>query len=223
MIICCALSSIPTIIIYKSLKKENVNFYDKNIFKVAEVAGYDYENNKSYGTGWFLDNDTIVTNYHVISTLVNGEREEFDNIEIRFYDVINYESVTLIKFSEENDIALLKYEGLHTHAYFKTQENIYTSEKCYSIGNFSNYGLSFKEGYISLRTVNLNYNNVYSNYIQTIISIGQGDCGSPLFNDNSEIIGMITFRTKGLTANVEQCFAYAIPISYILNEKLNYN
>lgn len=218
IIACCAISSLITIITYKNLKEENINYYDQNISKVVEVASYDDLNNKSYGTGWFIDNNTIVTNYHVISNLVNGTREQFDNIEIRFYDTVDYEIVTLFKFNEEKDIAIIKYNGDHKHSYFNTQENITISQKCFNIGNFSNYGLSFKEGYISLVSVELLYNNQYSIFIQCSINIGQGDSGSPVFNENNEVIGMITFRTKGLTGNVEQCFAYAIPISYILEE-----
>lgn len=29
---------------------------------------------------------------------------------------------------------------------------------------------------------------------------------------------MVTFRTKGLSGNVEQGFAYAIPVNYIVEE-----
>lgn len=217
-IACCILSSLTTIMTYKSLKEKNINYYERNISKVVEVASYDDENNKNYGTGWFIDNNTIVTNYHVISNLVNGIRERFDNIEIRFYDTIDYELVTLFKFNEEKDIAIIKYNGNHKHSYFNTQENITISQKCFNIGNFSNYGLSFKKGYISLANVKLLYNNHYSTFIQCSINIGQGDSGSPVFNENNEVIGMITFRTKGLTGNVEQGFAYAIPISNILEE-----
>ncbi len=96
------------------------------------------------------------------------------------------------------------------------KNKISNSQKCYSIGNFFNYGLSYKEGYISLSKINLLYNGDYANFIQCSISIGSGDSGAPLFNDKNEVIGMITFRTKGLTGNAEQCFAYAIPIVTIL-------
>ena len=182
------------------------------------MASYDDLNNKNYVTGWFIDNNTIVTNYHVISNLVNGTSEQFDNIEIRFYDTIDYEFVTLFKFNEEKDIAIIKYNGEHNHSYFNTQENITISQKFFNIGNFSNYGLSFKEGYIILANVKLLYNNHYSIFIQCSINIWQGDSGSPVFNENYEVIGMITFKTKGIRGNVEHGFAYTIPISNILEE-----
>lgn len=195
---------------------KNTNHYDANILKVVEVAAYDEIENKSYGSAWFLDNNTIVTNYHVLSYVDHGERENFDHIDIRFYDSDQYEAVILKKYDEVKDVAFLQYEGNHKHSSFITNNRFSTSEKCYSIGNFLNYGLSYKEGYISLSEIKLLYNKDYSNFIQCTISIGSGDSGAPLFNKKNEVIGMITFRTKGLNGNVEQCFAYAIPIDSIL-------
>ena len=217
IIVCCIFSSIITLISYKYSTKTSINYYEENIDKVVEVASYDDENNKNYGTGWFYSDDTIITNYHVVSELINSSRELFNNIDIRFYDSEDYESVTLLKFNSELDIAILQYYGSHSHSYFRINENVYTSQKCYSIGNFSNYGLSYKEGYISLETVRLNYNDNYSNYIQCSINIGQGDSGAPVFNQKNEVIGMITFRTKNQNGVVEAGFAYAIPINVILN------
>lgn len=216
MLICSTTSSLITFQICKY--SSNNNYYDENVLKVVEVESYDDTENKSYGSGWFLDDTTVVTNYHVISYLISGERESFETINIRFYDSEEYEKVSLMKFDEAKDIAFLQYNGNHKHSTFKTQSHIYTSEKCYNIGNFSNYGLSYKEGYISLVCIELNYNNHSSFFIQCQLSIGQGDSGSPIFNENNEVIGMVTFRTKGLTGNVEQGFAYAIPVNYIVEE-----
>lgn len=215
IIISSLISSLMVVLIQFILNKK-INYYNENILKVVEVAAYDEIENKSYGSAWFLDDNTIVTNYHVISSLNHGVRENFDYIDIRFYDSEQYETVTLKKYDEVKDIAFLKYEGNHRHLSFATTNKISNSQKCYSIGNFFNYGLSYKEGYISLSKINLLYNGNYTNFIQCSISIGSGDSGAPLFNDKNEVIGMITFRTRGLTGNVEQCFAYAIPTVTIL-------
>ena len=199
------------------------NYYNENILKVVEIAAFDEEDNKSYGTGWFLDENIIVTNYHVVSFISQDEREKLDYIKIRFYDSVEYEEVILKTFDENMDIAFLQYSGNHNHLNFVTKNKVSNSQKCYSIGNFLNYGLSYKEGYISLCEINLLYNNIYSSFIQCSINIGSGDSGAPLFNEKSEIVGMITFRVKGLNGDVEQCFAYAIPISVILNEAKGIN
>ena len=214
---CSIASSLITFLILK--KGNNTNYYKENILKVVEVASYEEVESKSYGSGWFLDETTIVTNYHVISYLISGNRESFSNIEIRFYNNDKYEKVTLLKFNEEKDVAFLNYSGHYNHSFFSGHDNnIYNSQKCFCIGNFSNYGLSYKEGYISLDAIKLLYNDNYAIFIQCSISIGQGDSGAPVFNENNEVIGMITFRTKGSTGTVEQCFAYAIPIDRILAE-----
>lgn len=214
-LIASILSSITTVLIYNSISTRN-NYFDGNINKVVEIASFDNEESKSFGTGWFIDGCTIVTNYHVVSYLYQNERIEFDNIEIRFYDEESYYNSSIIKYDKIKDIAYLKYDGNHYHSYFKTSLDYRNTDKCFSIGNFLNYGLSYKEGYISLSSINLEYNRTYSNYIQCSITIGQGDSGAPLFNKDNEVIGMITFRVKNLTGDVEQGFGYAIPINNIL-------
>lgn len=144
-----------------------------------------------------LDENTIVTNYHVISFIDHDERERFNNVEIRFYNSELYESVLLENYDEAKDIAFLNYNGKHEHLKFETDNKITNSQKCYSIGNFMNYGLSYKEGYISLSEISLMYNDVYSDYIQCSISIGPGDSGAPLFNKDNKVIGMIHLEQKG--------------------------
>jgi S1-C subfamily serine protease len=194
----------------------NKDYYSKNINKIVEIIAYNSEDEKSYGTGWFIDNETIVTNFHVLSYQKSGEKISYDLFEIRFYDEEKYEKVEMFKFDEKNDIAFLKYKGNHIHSYFNYQMDYKTTEQCFCIGNFLNYGLSYKSGYISLEAVNLSYNSQSANYIQCLLNIGQGDSGAPLFNKKNEIIGMITFRTKGPSGTTEQGFAYAIPIERII-------
>lgn len=211
-IIVSFVTSFLTIFIDKNVSN-NINYYDTNINKVVEIASFDVEDNKSFGTGWFIDDCTIVTNYHVVSYIYQNERVNFDNIEIRFYDEESYFKSSIIKYDETKDIAYLKYDGEHIHSYFKTSMIYHNTDKCYSIGNFLNYGLSYKEGYISLSSINLEYNGSNINFIQCSITIGQGDSGAPLFNKKNEVIGIITFRVKGPHGEVEQGFGYAIPIS----------
>lgn len=194
--------------------KVTSSIYEKNINNCVEICSYDSDSNLSYGTGWFIDEQTIVTNYHVVNTKTTS---------IRFFDEETYTNISIINFDSKLDIALLKYEGTHVHSYFKTTTNYITSEECYCIGNYQNFGLSFKKGYISLAAVDLEYNEVYQEFIQCSIGIGQGDSGAPLFNQNYECLGMITLRKKNQLGNIEECFGYAIPISKIneLKSKIN--
>lgn len=218
IVITSALSILFSIIIFFILyhNDNEKNYYQENISKVVEVCAYTEEEEKSYGTAWFIDDEILVTNFHVVSYLHSGEHITFDNVLIRFYDEDEYTVVQLYKSNEENDIAFLKYQGTHTHSKFVETTEISTGDSCYTIGNFSNYGLSYKEGKISLKSVNLSYNNTISLFIQCLLPIGQGDSGAPLFNSSNKVIGMITFRTKNNGGVVEQCYAYAIPVERIL-------
>ena len=149
--------------------KEKTDYYEKNIDKVVEVAAYDKSENKSFGTGWFIECDIIVTNYHVISYLTGKDRSLLEIIEVRFYDEYDYICVDIVYYDSKLDIAFLKYNGNHKHSYFETANSCHTSEDCYSIGNYQNLGLSYKVGYISLDTVIINYNNIFDDFVQVSI------------------------------------------------------
>lgn len=214
VILISIITSVLTLVIYNKLN--NKDYYNDNILKVVEVSSYDEEINKSYGSAWFIDDNTLVTNYHVISYLNSGERIIYDNIKIRFYDMADYESVSIISFSKDEDIAFLTYSGNHKHSYFKYIYDYNVKDRVYNIGNYNNYGLSYKEGYISLSGINFTYNDISQEFIQVDISVGEGDSGSIVFNKNSKVIGMITFRGKNNSNAVEQNFAYVIPIKRIV-------
>lgn len=49
-LIASILSSITTVLIYNSISTRN-NYFDGNINKVVEIASFDNEENKSFGTG----------------------------------------------------------------------------------------------------------------------------------------------------------------------------
>lgn len=192
------------------------NNYDDNINNIVEIYGCDDEN-ESYGTGFFISDDTIVTNCHVLYEKI-GDDEIFLKPNVRFHDEEEYTEVELIEFDDIKDYMKLKYTGKHKHSSYKKIGRTVVGEKCFSIGNFNNYGLSYKEGYVSLKSVNLTYNNSQLSFIQSDLSIGQGDSGAPLLDKNGDLIGMITLRTKNInTNNIEQGFSYSIPANIFMD------
>jgi len=54
------------------------------------------------------------------------------------------------------------------------------------------------------------------NIIQTDAKISSGSSGSPLLNENGEVIGMITYQTNQADATSGDNFAFAIPIDTVL-------
>lgn len=191
------------------------NSYEKSINKVVEIYSYDDTDSKSYGTGWFINIDTITTNFHVISYIEDEDVKIYKKICIRFCDEEKYTDVSMIKYDESKDIAFLKYSGVHKHSSFK-EGGFKTGDNCFSIGNYNNYGLSYKNGIISLKEVYLNYNDLNQTFIQCEINIGKGDSGAPIFNQQGKVLGMISFRKANSSGVIEQGFAYAIPIERIV-------
>jgi|GEM_PF-1697591 len=204
------------VIVYEVVFETSGSIYAKNINNVVEVYSYNSEESESFGTGWFISETMIMTNYHVISYLHQDDRYNFEKVMIRFYDEVEYSEVSIVKYDESLDIAILEYAGDHKHNYFDMEESFSTGDDCFSIGNFNNQGLSFRQGYISLAQVVLEYNDVDSLFIQCDIDIGLGDSGAVLLDKKGNVIGMITLRTKNINGTVEQGIAYAIPAKSIL-------
>lgn len=205
--------SLATFFIANSLNKTDL--YDSNINKVVEIYA-STDDLTSYGTGWFIDKTTIVTNCHVISYESQNQYLNYEKIQIRFADENDYTNVSLNGFDNKEDIAFLNYDGKHIHDSFSINEQYKAGDNISCLGNSNNYGLSLKKGTVSLKSVYLNYNEQYSDFFQCDISISPGDSGAPILNDSSEAIGMVTFRAKNLSGVVEQNFCYCIPCERII-------
>ncbi|WP_033161023.1 trypsin-like peptidase domain-containing protein [[Mycoplasma] collis] len=84
-------------------------------------------------------------------------------------------------------------------------------ENIYSIGNSQGNGLSLTNGIISSFN-HLTKNNIKTNYIKIYSGASSGNSGSPIFNNQGEIIGITTFRSN----SENNSFFYAIAISEII-------
>lgn len=202
---------------------KKLDYYNKNLNSVVEVYSYT-EDITNFGTAWFIDENVLVTNFHVIGYDINSEIQLYDNVCVRFYDEKDYTTVSILNYDSVLDIAFLKYDNEHKSKCFKKTFDYFASQDCHCIGNFNNYGLSYKKGKISLDEIKLEYNDKISSFIQCDISIGPGDSGAPLFNNANKLVGMVSFRTKSNSGNVEQGYSYVIPSTVIYNyyNSLNY-
>lgn len=198
---------------------KKLDYYNKNLNSVVEVYSYT-EDITNFGTAWFIDENVLVTNFHVIGYDINSEIQLYDNVCVRFYDEKDYTTVSILNYDSVLDIAFLKYDGEHKVKCFSNTFDYYVSQDCHCVGNFNNYGLSYKKGKISLEEVKLEYNGKISSFIQCNISIGPGDSGAPLFDNFNRIVGMVSFRTKSNSGSVEHGYSYVIP-SIVIYEYFN--
>lgn len=215
VVIVCLLSYI---IVDKSNEKDAEDIFNMNINSIVEVKATTDSVGESYGTGVIYDSSgLLITNAHVISYTSLGETKTFDSYEIRFANKEDYQSVTLIKYDVEVDLAVLKIDDgsiKYDSVEFSNKDCSY-GDKVYAIGNTSNYGIGISEGIISVPLVNVKYDNISRLVIQADIDISSGNSGGALLNEKGQLIGITTFRTKDNQGNVNYGFTYSIPLKTI--------
>lgn len=159
---------------------ENIN-KNKPVPRSADV--------KYTGTGFALTNDGyFVTAYHVI----NDGTGEGDSVYIQNADG-DYFKASLYSFNAKADIAILKVEKKNFH--FGKGELPYTfasgktglGRSIFTIG-YPKEDLVYSEGYISSRN---GYEGNKQQYTLEL-PVGHGQSGSPVIDDNGNVLGLLT-------------------------------
>lgn len=172
------------------------------------------QNQFGMGTGFFISENLIVTNYHVIA---NAK-------ELKVY-AYNYpfaiEDVEIVGYSEEVDIAVLRIKGIPYSDPPVTlqwsQEKPIMGDRVYAFGHGLGQFWSLTEGIIST-TYRGSFTgaegsnvkgSVYVHYYQTDAVINQGNSGGPLLDKNGHVVGINTLiiSPKGYYIG----YGYAIP------------
>jgi len=166
----------------------------------------------STGTGFFISsNGYLLTNEHVIS----GAKNIFVHM--------NKEKLkaTLISSDKINDIALLKIDKKVDPLPIFSKKKIKTGSDIIIVG-YPNIGLQGNE-----KKANFGYINASSGiqgdrrYFQFSAPIQAGNSGSPLFNNEGEVIGIVTSTLSQsaalkTTGTLAQNVNYAIKIQYAI-------
>lgn len=177
--------------------------YDRYASAVFKIITYDTKGTQlGNGSGFFIDSSgTAVTNYHVIDGAVSAKITLSDGIQV--CDVAG-----VYDYSEDEDWAVIKIAGSGFKALkLKSAANIQTGEQVYSIGSPLGLDDTMSSGIIT------NTNRVANglNFIQTNAGLNKGSSGSPLFNDQGAVIGIVTGSFDMVSLNL------ALKTDYILN------
>lgn len=153
------------------------------------------------GSGFFIDKNHILTNYHVISN--------YSSLTIKLPNVNsskNYEC-EVISVYPELDIALLRIKNYESKYYLElstSNEDSLIGSKAYAVG----YPLGMEQIKVSAGIIN----GVQDGYLQIDTPVNPGNSGGPLINENMKVIGII-FATLMFTDNI----GFSIPITYVNN------
>jgi len=186
---------------YSQVNSLSTRVIAQNSFKSTLLVSMEDSNGQplSLGSGFVIDNEVIVTNYHVIEKSNSGFVRLIDNQR-------KYRITGIIEISEKYDLAILKVEGLIAPKL--KLGNILTVEigdNIYAVGNPRGLEGTFSQGIISgIRS----FDN--DRLLQITAPISPGSSGGPVLNGNGDVIGVaVSSLRDGQNLN------FAIPINYV--------
>ena len=172
--------------------------YKQNISKVAMIISYKDGIPYSQGSGFFIDKNTLVTNFHCVA---GAERVEFKIAG----DEEVYKGAKVVKASDDYDLAIIKTKQDFPFVKVDSLGNDKVGSKIYAIGNPRGLEGTISDGILSGKR-----DNDGIEYLQITAPINPGNSGGPVLNDKGEVIGVATFTFRN-----SQNLNFAMPIKYL--------
>jgi serine protease Do len=159
----------------------------------------------SYGSGFILKDNYILTNFHVVEDATEvivslSDRREF------IAEIIGVDPLS--------DLALLQVEGNNLpQVDAGNSDNLKVGDWVVAIGSPFSFDFSVTAGIVSAKGRSIQNNNIgnYVPFLQTDVAINPGNSGGPLFDLDGKVVGInsqIYSRSGGY-----QGLAFAIPIN----------
>ena len=140
----------------------------------------------SQGSGFFVRNDQIATNLHVIEGAVKGYAKLIGQ-------TAKYNIEGIIGVDPTNDLAILKISGKSSRSLTLGDSNtIQVGESIYAVGNPEGLEGTFSQGIVS----SIRREIGSGKYFQMTAPISPGSSGGPVMNTQGEVIGVSTASHK---------------------------
>jgi len=159
----------------------------------------------SYGSGFILKDNYIMTNFHVV--------EDATEVVVSLSDRREYVA-EIIGVDQLSDLAVLKVKGKDLPIVnVGNSDQLKVGDWVIAIGSPFSFDFSVTAGIVSAKGRSIQNNNIgnYVPFLQTDVAINPGNSGGPLFNLEGEVVGInsqIYSRSGGY-----QGLAFAIPIN----------
>jgi serine protease Do len=159
----------------------------------------------SYGSGFILKDNYILTNFHVVEDATEvivslSDRREF------IAEIVGVDPLS--------DLALLQVKGKNLpQVDTGNSDNLKVGDWVVAIGSPFSFDFSVTAGIVSAKGRSIQNNNIgnYVPFLQTDVAINPGNSGGPLFDLDGKVVGInsqIYSRSGGY-----QGLAFAIPIN----------
>ena len=163
----------------------------------------------SYGSGFILKDNYIMTNYHVVQDATEvivslSDRREF------IAEIVGVDPLS--------DLALLVVEGKDLpKVETGNSDSLKVGDWVVAIGSPFSFDFSVTAGIVSAKGRSIQNNNIgnYVPFLQTDVAINPGNSGGPLFDLDGKVVGInsqIYSRSGGY-----QGLAFAIPINVAID------
>ena len=180
----------------KVLSAEDI--YNQSIDKIALVISYEGGIPTSQGSGFFIDKNTLITNFHCV--------DGADAIQLKIAgkdDIIK--GAKVVKASEEFDLAVIRTKQDFPYLKIDSLGKEKVGSKIYAIGNPRGLEGTISDGILSGKR-----DNEGVEFLQITAPISPGNSGGPVLNEKGEVIGVSTFTFRN-----SQNLNFAMPIKYI--------
>ena len=163
----------------------------------------------SYGSGFILKDNYIMTNFHVV--------EDASKVTVSLSDTREFVA-ELIGVDPLSDLAVLEVKGSNLPSVnVGDSDALNVGDWVVAIGSPFSFDFSVTAGIVSAKGRSIQNNNIgnYVPFLQTDVAINPGNSGGPLFNLNGEVVGInsqIYSRSGGY-----QGLAFAIPINVAID------
>ncbi len=163
----------------------------------------------SFGSGFILKNNYILTNFHVV--------EDATEVVVSLSDRREYKA-EVVGVDPLSDLAVLEVDGNDLPAVnVGNSDKLNVGDWVIAIGSPFSFDFSVTAGIVSAKGRSIQNNNIgnYVPFLQTDVAINPGNSGGPLFNLDGDVVGInsqIYSRSGGY-----QGLAFAIPINVALD------
>lgn len=153
--------------------------------KTGEVTKVNVPTRPIIGSGFMIESNIVITNYHVISSAVKNN----SSVEVLFQNDTTRYKATIIGYDKIADIALLKIQGEHPFVEIVDHKNLRMGDPVFSISHFYGIGWSGTQGIIS-STNRQDVRYPYIKNLQLQLLQGTGSSGGPVFDMHGHVIGV---------------------------------